>query len=93
MLTEGARSLRRPDALFLCVYGRMMDDPDLANQPTVCPNGHPLGPGKSSLSYSLCDDCGTGHHRLYCNTCTARLWLGHPGAVWERPTGSGWEPA
>lgn len=65
-----------------------MEDPDLAARPTVCPNGHQLGPGRISLSWEWCGQpCGgsaQGHHWLICRTCDARLWLAHDGGEWER---------
>jgi hypothetical protein len=67
----------------------------MPDRPPHCPNGHPLGPGRYSLTFALCETCdtdGCGHDRLYCNTCNARLWLDHPGAVWERWSGTGWTP-
>jgi hypothetical protein len=63
-------------------------DRDIARRPTVCPNGHQLGPGQFSLSWEWCGQpCGAvgkGHHFLTCNRCRAQLWLGHDGAEWER---------
>ncbi len=64
--------------------------------PARCADGHPLGPGTGSLSFARCDTCeipGHGHDYLVCGTCGMRLWLGHPGAVWMRRSGTGWVPA
>ncbi len=66
------------------------------DHPAHCPSGHPLGPGRYTLSFTLCDTCdvpGRGHQRLHCRTCDTRLLLEHPGAVWERWTGTAWVPA
>ena len=64
-------------------------DRDLAARPRVCPRGHPLGPGQLSYSFAVCPDCpGNGHHYLICVACGARIWLGHPGAVWTERDGT-----
>lgn len=67
--------------------------------PPHCPNGHELRAGTAHYGgFTVCHSCpserrGGGHHYVICNTCSARLWLEHPGAVWEVPDGTGWRPA
>ncbi len=73
---------------------RLVDRPSL---PSRCPNGHPLGPGAANVSgWEHCDEpCGgraSGHHRIYCNACTARLLFGHNGAAWEVRDGAAYRP-
>jgi hypothetical protein len=68
----------------------------LPDWPACCPLGHPLAPGKISLSWAHCSEpCGgpaAGHHYLYCTTCNARLWLEHTGAEWEVRFGARYVP-
>lgn len=57
------------------------------HQPEHCPEGHPLGPGQASRSYSS----EAKSHYLYCNACngTSRILL-EDGAEWQVHIGVRW---
>jgi hypothetical protein len=58
------------------------------DEPTHCPEGHELGPGRASLTYAGPE---LDAHRLYCTACQqkTRILL-VDGAEWEVNIGGRW---